>query len=173
MKRAAVILGVLAIGLSACGPDPEGVGFTGIGNDPVDVARSDPFSDQRLSNGASYVPPVAQSSVPLIKVASNSYSPSVMAEKAIRNGGQTKDRAKRVTLGGEEVMLSRVQVANRLYLVARAPRSVWSQSIKPGTDRVFVSSVTQLTGCQAQGGLYRYGESKTQPRAMAVELSCL
>jgi hypothetical protein len=171
MNRAAMTLGVLAMGLFACGPDPEGVGFTGIGNDPVDVARSDPFNDPRLSTNT--LQPAMKSDLPVHRVSSNSTNPGVLAGAAIANAGKNGRSASSVRLGDEDALLSIVDVGGSRFLVARAPRGVFDKTLDASTDRRFVAAVAQLTGCFPQGGVYRGGKSKRQPQSLAVELSCL
>ncbi len=170
MKRAAVILGGIAIGLSACGPGPQGVGFTGIGNDPVDVARADPFSDPRLARNT--VQPAIMSDLPVYRVSSNSTNPGVLAGAAIANAGKNGRNASSVRLGNEDALLSIVEVGTTRFLVARAPRGVFDKTLDASTDRRFVAAVSQLTGCYPQGGVYRGGKSKRQPQSLAVALNC-
>lgn len=170
MKRTAMIVSVLALGLAACGPEPQGVGFTGLGDDPVDVARADAFTDPRLSPNT--VQPAMTSDLPVYRVSSNSSNPGVLAGAAIANAGRNGRTASTVRLGNEDALMSIVEVGSVRFLVARAPRGVFDKTLDSTTDRRMVASVTQLTGCYPRGGVYRGGKSKKQPQSLAVALSC-
>ena len=169
MIRALVLTSLTGLALSACGPAPKGVGFTGVGSEPVGITAPRQGPNMRLAASQS-VP--SDNTLPLLRVNSSSLSQSARAAQALASGGTTSKTAKPVELASQTVMTSLAEVGGELYLVGRVPRSILSTSLKPGTDKALLGAVPQLTGCQHQGKVYRAGVSQTHPEALAIPLFC-
>jgi len=157
------------LGLTACGPEPQGVGFTGVGAEPVGISAAVPSLDARLSP-IQNLP--AGSRLPLYRLNSTSTGQSVLAAQAMAAGGARSRTANAVELAGQTVMVSLVEGGGELFLVGRVPKSGFSQSLAPGTDRALLGAVPRLTGCRHQGKVYRAGVSQTHPASLATPLSC-
>ncbi|PCJ09446.1 MAG: hypothetical protein COB16_04615 [Rhodobacteraceae bacterium] len=169
MTRVFALFSLIALAVSACGPAPQGVGFVGIGSEPVGVTVARPGPDARLTM-SQFVPP--RTTLPLHRVNSTSLSQPALAAQALAAGGRTSATAKPAELVGRKVMVSLTEVGGELFLVGRVPKSGLSQSLVPGTDRALLGAVPHLTGCHHQGKVYRAGVSQTHPEALAIPLSC-
>ncbi|TLP57615.1 hypothetical protein FEE96_19765 [Parasedimentitalea maritima] len=167
MMRIFVLTSLTALALTACGPAPQGVGFTGVGSEPVGLATSTSSADRRLT---ATQPLPSSNGLPLHHVSSASTSQPVLAAQVM--GGSPSATAKTVELVGSKVLVSLAEANGEVFLVGQVPKSMWSQSLSPGADKALLAAVPQLTGCRHQGKVYRGGVSKTQPVALAVPLSC-
>lgn len=170
MTRVFALTSLTVLALSACGPAPQGAGFTGVGSEPVGVSAATAGSDDRFA--PSYSQRAAGSSLPLHQVNSTSVSQSALAAQALAAGGRTSSTASPIELAGQKVMASLTKVGGELFLVGRVPKSLGSRALDVGTDKALLGAVPQLTGCQHQGKIYRAGKSQIQPESLAIPLSC-
>lgn len=169
MTRVFALTSLTVLALSACGPAPQGAGFTGVGSEPVGITRASPGPDARMT--ASQSAP-GGNTLPLHQINSTSLSQSALAAQALAAGGRTSSTARPVQLAGHKVMASLAEVGGELFLVARLPKSLGANALVPGTDKALMGAVPQLTGCHHQGKVYRAGKSQIQPEALAIPLSC-
>jgi hypothetical protein len=160
------LFGVLVV--AACGPAPQGVGFTGLGAEPVGLSRPLGVADAARADAA--VPLAPGTDMALRRLGGPGASQPDLAARAM--AGRPGADAKAIVLSGQTVAVNLTEVGGALFLVAQAPRSLWGTPLQRDTDKALLAAVPQLTSCRAQGKVYRAGVSQTQPQAMAVPLSC-
>lgn len=169
MTRVFSLMSLTILGLTACGPAPRGVGFTGVGAEPVGISAAVPSEDTRLSPAQNLQ---KGGTLPLHRLNTTSTGQSVLAAQAQAVGRARSRATNAIKLAGQTVMVSLVEGGGELFLVARVPKPGSSQSLAPGTDRALLGAVPLLTGCRHQGKVYRAGVSQTQPSSLATPLSC-
>ena len=169
MTRVFALTSLTVLSLSACGPAPQGAGFTGVGSEPVGVTQVSPGPDARLRASQSAL---VGATLPVHRINSTSGSQSALAGQAMAAGGRTTSTANAMQLAGNKVMVSLAEVGGEMFLVGRAPKSLGAEALDPGSDKALLGVVPQLTGCYHQGQVYRVGRSQIQPEALAIPLSC-
>jgi hypothetical protein len=169
MTRVFALTSLIALSLSACGPAPQGAGFTGVGSEPVGITRASHGPDARMRGPQST--PVG-TTLPLHQVTGATGRQSALAAQALAVGGRTSSTANALELGGYKVMVSLAEVGGEMFLVGRAPKSLGAKGLVAGTDKALLDAVPLLTGCQHQGQVYRAGKSRVQPEALAIPLTC-
>jgi len=175
MRSALVLPAFVVLGLAACGPGPQGAGFTGIGSEPATLTAPQPGQisvNTGLGADRSGAEVAAASGLPLLQMQGAGRPAPVLAQVAMAAGGKTSKTANSVEVAGHQMMLSLVEAEDDLFLVARAPKSATGRTLAPGADRAFLASVSAVTGCSSERGVYRYGAAQTLPEGLAVVLHC-
>ncbi len=169
MKAEMIGAGLAMLVLAGCAASGQnqGVGFTGLGSEAALVSRS-----VQPDGTASATPGALRPDLPRRHVRANTANRLSQAELAIRNGGSFGRHAKRVTIGGETLALSIVDVNTTPFAVLRAPGALFSPAINPAAGAALQSQARVLTGCAADSRAYFYGATPDRPVGLAVALYC-
>jgi|AMFO01.1.fsa_nt_gi hypothetical protein len=165
MMSAGLAMLVLA-GCTGSGQN-QGAGFTGLGSEATSVSRAMQPVGTVPATGAALLPDLPRS-----QVRANTANRLGQAELAIRNGGSFGRHAKRVSIGGETLALSIVDVNTTPFAVLRAPGALFSPAINPAAGAALQSQARALTGCAADSRTYFYGATPDRPIGLAVALYC-
>jgi hypothetical protein len=161
--------GVLALAVAGgvSGAPKQGSGFTGIGSEAASVARA-----ERMFEGEPLAGGTLRADIPRRAVRSNSANRLDQAELAIRKGARSGRRARRVTLGGQKLVLSIVDVNATPYAVLKMPSGLFRGKVAPGASAALATQARALTGCAADSRVYSYGAVPDRPEGIAIALFC-
>jgi len=163
-----MLAGIIVLGFSA-GSDAgksTGAGFSGLSSEPSAAAPKESYA--RLQSPAGQL----HSDIPRRRAKSRSSNRMDHAEVAIRNGGSSGGRAKRVMVGGQKLALSVVDVNAIPFAVLKKRAGVFNGAIGARIEADFAANITQLTGCNAGSRVYAYGPSTDKPVGLALVLNC-